>query len=934
WTPTEAQGPGPFTFDVVVTDNGTPTLSDSETITVTVGELNDNLPIPADDGPFAVSEGGTLTIVAPGVVSNDTDGDIPANTLTPTVTASPLHASLLILNADGSFTYVHDGTENFTDSFAYELNDGANTSLFSAVVSITITPANDNAPVAGDDSYGGVAEGASLTVLAGAGVLANDSDVDLPADTLAANLLADVSHGTLSLAADGGFLYIHDGSENFADSFTYEVSDGTLTSAPATVSLTIDPINDNAPTVPPSSYTVDEGATLSPAAAGGVLAAAFDADGDPVSASLASPPVAGTLSLAGDGSFIYTHDGSETFSDSFTFIATDGTNDGSPVAVTITIAPIDEPPVATSPVFPVIEDLPVGTTIGAIPASDPEGLPLSFSLVGGDLLGQFTIDPITGDLILVSPLDFDVTPGYLLDVVVSDPGGNTAPASVIVVVTAAADLPSINLAPIGLVDTIFLDEDTSTLVAPLSNDSDPDGDALFVSWIDAPINGTLTSNGDGTFTYQPAADFNGTESLSYGISDGRGGTDVASVVLDIRAVNDLPVTPSIEVDLEFAPELTIPIPAGVIDPDGDAYDITVGPPDNGTVGLTPGGFRYVPVPEWNGTDTFTYVVTDSNGGSSTGIVTVRVTQLDGQLVSIDLVSVEDVEPPASSGSSGIVVDSIKLLVGTVAEMSLLLSIPLLAVGAVFLASIVFGLSRNFLIGRGPVFLPTRAPGMVAVVRAPAGAVVTALEGPGDEYPVVHRYQPAASGIRATGRRAQRNADIWVEVETPDGDAWVIDRFVTQQVPAGSLVSDEDVSDLLQDLVDVVEARGTLTPLVTGYGLEVAFYASPKRMSGEELASLLEKDASWGWWDPTGTSPTVRGEFFNVVADPLATAIRSIEARSVAEAVVEIPVELVNFPSLTFSLPDQLGWRVFLDFEEDVPKLAAIWREGQTNPAAV
>ena len=57
-------------------------------------------------------------------------------------------------------------------------------------------------------------------------------------------------------------------------------------------------------------------------------------------------------------------------------------------------------------------------------------------------------------------------------------------------------------------------------------------------------------------------------------------------------------------------------------------------------------------------------------------------------------------------------------------------------------------------------------------------------------------------------------------------------------------------------------------------------------------------------------------------------------RAIAEAVVEIPVELVNFPNLTFSEPDRLGWRVFFEYEEDVPKLAAIWREGVTNPAAI
>lgn len=588
---------------------------------------------------------------------------------------------------------------------------------------------------------------------------------------------------------------------------------------------------------------------------------------------------------------------------------------------------------ANSAVFPLIENLPVGTAFGAVAAIDPEGLPLSFSLVGGDPFGQFTIDPATGKLILVSALDADLTPGYLLDVVVSDPGGNTAPAVVIVVVSAAADLPPLNFAPIAVSDTIFLDEDTSTLVAPMKNDSDPDGDSLFVTWIGAPAHGTLTSNGDGTYTYRPAADFNGTESLGYGISDSRGGTDVSIVVLAIQAVNDLPVAPSVEANLEFVPSITIPVPPGVGDPDGDSVRISLGTPENGTVELTSGGFQYVPLSEWNGTDTFTYVVTDSNGGSSTGTVTVRVTQIDGKLVAIDLVSVEGVEPPAGGGPSGIIVDSINLLVGTVAEMSLLLSIPLLAVGAVFLASILFGFSRNFLIGRGPIFLPTESPGMVAVVRVPSGAVVTALEGPGDEYPVVRRYQPADTGIRATGRRAQRGSDVWVEIETPDGDAWVISWQVARQVPAGSLASDKDVAAVLGEWLGVSDARGDLTPLVSSHGLEVAYYAPPKKMAGEELASLFEADASWGWWDPTGAVPTVRGEFVKVVADPLATAMRSIDGRAVAEVVVDIPVELVNFPSLTFSLADKLGWRVFFDFEDGVPKVAAIWREGQANPAA-
>ena len=128
--------------------------------------------------------------------------------------------------------------------------------------------------------------------------------------------------------------------------------------------------------------------------------------------------------------------------------------------------------------------------------------------------------------------------------------------------------------------------------------------------------------------------------------------------------------------------------------------------------------------------------------------------------------------------------------------------------------------------------------------------------------------------------------------------------------------------------------GDVSPLVASYGLEVAYYAPSKHFADDELAGLLAGDASWGWWDPTGSIPSVRGEFAAIVADPLAEALATLEGRAVAEAVVEIPVELVNFPSLTFSQPDHLGWRVFLEYEDEVPKLAAIWREGVTNPASL
>jgi hypothetical protein len=174
----------------------------------------------------------------------------------------------------------------------------------------------------------------------------------------------------------------------------------------------------------------------------------------------------------------------------------------------------------------------------------------------------------------------------------------------------------------------------------------------------------------------------------------------------------------------------------------------------------------------------------------------------------------------------------------------------------------------------------------------------------------------------------------VEVETPEGDAWVIGRFTTPEVPVGSFDADMRVSAMVYALRSTINGRGDLTPLVSGYGLEVAYYAPPKHIADDDLVRLLAGEESWGWWDPTGSTPSVRGGFSSIVADPLEEALSTIEARTVAEAVVEVPVELINFPNLTFSEPNQLGWRVFFEYEDDAPKLAAIWREGVTNPASI
>jgi VCBS repeat-containing protein len=101
-----------------------------------------------------------------------------------------------------------------------------------------------------------------------------------------------------------------------------------------------------------------------------------------------------------------------------------------------------------------------------------------------------------------------------------------------------------NHPPVAADDAYSTDEDTQLTVAAaqgvLANDSDPDGDELTASLVSGPTNGTLTLNTDGSFTYTPAANFNGTDSFTYKAGDGDLQSNRATVTLTVRTVNDAP----------------------------------------------------------------------------------------------------------------------------------------------------------------------------------------------------------------------------------------------------------------------------------------------------------------------------------------------------------------------------------------------------------
>ena len=188
-----------------------------------------------------------------------------------------------------------------------------------------------------------------------------------------------------------------------------------------------------------------------------------------------------------------------------------------------------------------------------------------------------------------------------------------------------------NQAPTAVADAYSTAEDTTlTVGAPgiLGNDSDPDGNQLRAVLGSGPSHGTLTLTADGSFTYRPAANFNGIDSFTYRASDGTLTSNLATVAITVRAVNDAPTAADDAYSTGEDTALTVDVP-GVLgndnDPDGDSLHALVGSaPSHGTLALnSDGSFTYTPAADYNGTDAFTYRASD--GDLTSGLATVTLT---------------------------------------------------------------------------------------------------------------------------------------------------------------------------------------------------------------------------------------------------------------------------------------------------------------------
>lgn len=600
-----------YSGNVEFTYRATTSFGTSEaTVTLSISAVND-LPIAANDD-FTMAEDQTLTTTT-SVLANDSDPE--GATLTPQLASQPLHGSVTF-NPDGTFTYQPNANFHGLDGFSYLVSDGIDVSEV-ATVTISVNSVNDS-PVAANEEY--TMEEDSILNVAAAGVLSNDSDVD--GDTLTATIVSPPQHGTVTLNADGSFVYTPAANFSGVDGFSYQAGDGTASSDVASVTINVTPLNDP-PVAVNDEYTTAEDTELA-IAIPGVLLNDLDPENGTLTPTMVNPPQHGTVTLGSDGGLIYTPNADFNGLDGFSYTVSDGELTSDVASVTITVTPVNDAPLSQADAYEVAEDAVLTVSSNGVLSNDTD--------VDGDTLtAALGVNPTHGTVVLATDGTFTYTPNAdfsgadSFTYIASDgnsPGTET---------TVTINVTPVNDAPTSQADAYEVAEDNILTVSTggvLANDTDPEGATLTAVLGASPQRGTVILASDGTFIYTPNADFSGQDSFTYTASDGELSGSETTVTITVTPENDKPLTEDDAYSANENTPLQIAAP-GVLendsDSDGDALTAAiVTGPTNGTVTMAEdGSFLYTPNAGFAGTDTFTYAASDG-AEAATAVVTIVV----------------------------------------------------------------------------------------------------------------------------------------------------------------------------------------------------------------------------------------------------------------------------------------------------------------------
>lgn len=380
----------------------------------------------------------------------------------------------------------------------------------SAEVSYLVPVSPNSAPTATAGSLTVLEDGEGSIMLTGS---------DPENDALAFSIVTRPTRGTLS-GTPPNLIYRPNANANGNDSFTFLANDGLLSSAVATVSITITPVND-VPVATARTISTNEDTSVAVALTG------TDPDGDPLTYIVVSGPAKGSLSGTAPN-LTYLPNANATGVDSLSFQVNDGTATSARATVTLNILPVNDPPVASGRTAITAEDVPVLITLTA---TDVESGSLTYSIVGQPVNGTLSGTP---PAVIYTPRpNFHGTDSFTFRA--NDGGASSANATVNITVSPVNDPPVANAL------NVATRRDTAVVIQLAG--SDLENNPMTFTVLSQPSRGTLSGTPP-NLSYLPNPGYTGPDSFTYRAHDGSANSTAATVSISITKSNSAaPVKP-------------------------------------------------------------------------------------------------------------------------------------------------------------------------------------------------------------------------------------------------------------------------------------------------------------------------------------------------------------------------------------------------------
>lgn len=595
---------GPVEISFTVSDGN---LSTTATATLGVDAVNDAPTLPGEPLGVIGEEDTSVTILASDLLVGASDVD--SETLSVTNVSVDTALGTVTDNEDGSYTFTPALNVNGVVTLSYTVSDGDLSTT--GDVDVVVVAVND-APVADNVDLGATDEDTDFTFSA-AVLLAAASDVDGD-DLSIVSVTVDPAFGTVSPDGEGGYVFSPNADFNGDDiALTFTVTDGEIeTSATATLDVTA--VND-APTlgvIIGGDGVEDTDFILDPAL---LLSGANDVDGDTLTVvDVSVDPADGTIALGDDGRYVFTPAENANGLVQISYGISDGT-----VTTTgsfgVLVAAVND--------APIVGDVDLGSTDEDVAAefTDADLLALA-SDVDGDTLSilSVSVDPSVGTIEgtdagyrFVPALDSN---GLAEITFVVTDGDIETTATATIDVIPVNDAPVIGENGLGILGQE--DQAVTILASDLLIDvTDVDSETLTVTSVSVdPAFGDVVDNGDGTFTFTPAADLNGDVTLDFTVSDGEAQSN-GTVQVFLGAVNDGPVVGNVDLgtgtednSVAFTEAALLAASSDVDGDDLSVVSVSVDP----AIGLVEsdgeGGYVFTPADDFNGDVEISFTVTD------------------------------------------------------------------------------------------------------------------------------------------------------------------------------------------------------------------------------------------------------------------------------------------------------------------------------------